>query len=66
SPGPFPKRPELDQNVPDFIPRLESKTPLGRMGKPEELKGTLLLLASDAGSYITGQNILVDGGWTAW
>ncbi len=66
SPGPFPKLPAIDEAHPGFIERLESKAPLGRMGRPEELKGVVLLLASDAGSYITGQNILVDGGWTAW
>ncbi len=65
APGPFPK-PEVRDNVEGFIPRLEEKVPLGRMGKPEELKGAVVLLASDAGSYITGQNLLVDGGWTAW
>jgi len=65
SPGPFPK-PETQTNVPGFIPRLEEKVPLGRMGRPEELKGAVVLLASEAGSYITGQNLLVDGGWTAW
>jgi NAD(P)-dependent dehydrogenase (short-subunit alcohol dehydrogenase family) len=65
SPGPFPK-PETGQQMPEFIKRLEQKVPLGRMGQPEELKGAVVLLASDAGSFITGQNLLVDGGWTAW
>ena len=65
SPGPFPK-PQVRQDIADFIPRLEEKVPLGRMGIPEELKGAVVLLASDAGSYITGQNLLIDGGWTAW
>lgn len=65
SPGPFPS-PRVKGAMPEFIQRLEAKTPLSRMGLPHELKGVVLLLASDAGSYITGQNILVDGGWTIW
>lgn len=65
SPGPFPTQKTKDAQ-PDFIARLDRKVPLGRMGLPEELKGAIVLLASDAGSYITGQNLLVDGGWTAW
>lgn len=65
SPGPFPKE-HVMNSQPEFIRRLESKSPMGRMGRPEELKGLVVLLASEAGSYITGQNILVDGGWTAW
>ena len=44
---------------------IKRKTPAGRPGGPGELDGALLLLASDAGSYITGQTIAVDGGWTA-
>ena len=62
SPGPFPaaKAPG------EMVERLIRKSPAGRMGLPHELKGALLLLASDAGSYINGQNLLVDGGWTAW
>jgi len=62
SPGPFPA-----ENAPaEMVERLKTKSPMGRMGLPEELQGALLLFASDAGSYITGQNLLVDGGWTAW
>lgn len=62
SPGPFPseKAPQA------MVERLKTKSPMGRMGQPHELKGPLLMLVSDAGSYVTGQNLLVDGGWTAW
>jgi len=49
-----------------FLGRYEKLTPLGRMGTEEDLKGVVAFLASDASAYVTGQNILVDGGWTAW
>ena len=65
SPGPFPTQ-KIKDAMPDFIERLNQRVPMARMGLPEELKGLTVLLASDAGSYMTGQNILVDGGWTAW
>jgi NAD(P)-dependent dehydrogenase (short-subunit alcohol dehydrogenase family) len=50
----------------EFLTRYEARAPLGRMATEEDFKGVVALLASDAGAYITGQNILVDGGWSVW
>jgi gluconate 5-dehydrogenase len=64
SPGPFPHAETQKHEV--FIERLAAKNPMNRIGEPHEVKGAVALLCSDAGSYITGQNICVDGGWTTW
>lgn len=65
SPGPFPP-PEISQNQPAFYAELCRKNPMHRIGFSDELKGAVLFLASDAASYVTGVNLPVDGGWTAW
>lgn len=65
SPGPFPSD-AVQQENPAFIKALSQKVPMGRIGSPEELKGSVLFLASSASSFVNGANIVVDGGWTTW
>lgn len=62
TPGPFPS--VQVQNVDGFIEKLKNKTCLNKIGKPEDLAGAFIFLASDASNFVTGQNIIVDGGWT--
>jgi len=64
SPGPFPNT-EVQKNK-KFIELLENKVPIKRIGHPDDLKGVIVLLASNASNYINGENIVVDGGWTIW
>jgi NAD(P)-dependent dehydrogenase (short-subunit alcohol dehydrogenase family) len=65
SPGPFPSAKYLQRDA-EFHGQLKAKNPMHRTGDPAELQGPLLFLASDASSYVTGINLAVDGGWTAW
>jgi NAD(P)-dependent dehydrogenase (short-subunit alcohol dehydrogenase family) len=67
-PGPFSNTedvgPNSIQKESPFLIKLAKRTSLGRIGRPEDLAGAVVFLASDASSYITGHALVVDGGWT--
>jgi len=66
SPGPFPRPGTFDNGKEWFESELKDMNPMKKLGEPWHLKGAVMLLATELSSYMTGQNISIDGGWTIW
>lgn len=64
TPGTYPSA-KTQENV-EFVRRLSEKNPAKRIGLPEDIKGGVVYLASDASKYVVGHNLVIDGGWTIW
>jgi NAD(P)-dependent dehydrogenase (short-subunit alcohol dehydrogenase family) len=64
SPGWFPQKRGPER--PDFMRKVTSRIPMGRIGQPSELAGAVVFLMSQAASYVTGQNLVIDGGYSLW
>ena len=66
APGPFPDIKKNDNYNQEFLDNLRDSTMLKRLGESKEIAGPIIFLLSEASSYVTGQVLKVDGGWTAW
>lgn len=56
----------FDDQSPRFVKRYSKEVPLGRMASPEDIVGGVIYLSSDASRYVTGHNLMIDGGWSIW
>lgn len=65
-PGMFPSPANDDALLPEVIAQLEHGTPIGRLGTDRDLRAALLFLAAPGSAFVTGQSVVVDGGWTVW
>lgn len=66
TPGAFPDDSKTSNQDSAFRKKQEAKTMLGRVGRPADIVGPVIMLVSDASAYMTGSDVTVDGGWTAW
>ncbi len=65
APGPFPSL-KVQKDQPEFVQKLATKVPMGRIGSAHEIGGPIVFLASSDSSFVTGSVLPVDGGWTSW
>jgi gluconate 5-dehydrogenase len=66
SPGMFPSPAVVKKYGEEIFDKLIERTPLKREGRDDDLKGAAVYLSSDASDFVTGHNLVVDGGWLAW